>query len=42
MKILKDIGYIDEFNDSVRFSFDSDEHVKRNYHGNYGLRLTDD
>lgn len=42
MEILDEIGYIKEFNDVVRFSFDSDEHVQRNYKGNYGLRLTDD
>ena len=42
MKILEEIGYIEEFNDNVRFVFDSDEHVQRNYNGNYGLRFTDD
>ncbi len=42
MGILKEIGYIEEFNDNVNFSFDSDEHVQKNYKGNYGLRLKDD
>ena len=42
MSILNDVGYIKEFNDIVRISFDSDENVRKNYQGNYGLRLTDD
>ena len=42
MNILTEIGYVEEFNDKVRFSFDSDENVQRKYLGNYGLRLHDD
>ncbi len=42
MRILGEIGYIKKFNDDVEFAIDSDEHVQRNYMGNYGLRLTDD
>ncbi len=41
MRILDEIGYIKQFNDKVEFVIDSDEHVQRNYMGNYGLRLTD-
>jgi hypothetical protein len=40
MSILNDAGYFKEFNDHVRISFDSDESVRKNYQGNYGLRLT--
>ena len=40
--VLKEIGYVKEFNDKIRLSFDSDENVRKNYQGNYGLRLTDD
>ena len=40
MSILNDAGYFKEFNDQVRISFDSDESVRKNYQGNYGLRLT--
>ena len=42
MNILTEIGYVEEFNDKVRFSFDSDENVQRKYLGNYGLRLYGD
>ena len=42
MRILDEIGYIKQINDKVGFVIDSDEHVQRNYMGNYGLRLTDD
>lgn len=42
MNILSDIGYMKEFNNNIRISFDSDENVRKNYQGNYGLRLTDD
>ena len=42
MNILTEIGYVEEFNDKVIFTFDSDENVQRKYLGNYGLRLTDD
>lgn len=40
--ILEEIGYTTEFNNNIRINFDSDENVKKNYQGNYGLRLTDD
>lgn len=40
MSILNDVVYFKEFNDHVRISFDSDESVRKNYQGNYGLRLT--
>ena len=33
MNILTEIGYVEEFNDKVRFSFDSDENVQRKYLG---------
>lgn len=39
LKILKEMGYMDEFNDNIVFEFDSDENVKRNYDGNYYYRL---
>ena len=39
---LTEIGYVKEFNNNIRISFDSDENVRKNYQGNYGLRLTDD
>ena len=42
MNILTEIGYVEEFNDNVIFTFDSDENVQKNYQGNYGLRLYDD
>lgn len=42
VNILSDIGYMKEFNNNIRISFDSDENVRKNYQGNYGLRLTDD
>ena len=42
MSILNDVVYFKEFNDHVRISFDSDEKVRKNYQGNYGLRLTDE
>ncbi len=29
MNILTEIGYVEEFNDKVRFSFDSDENVQK-------------
>ena len=42
MNILTEIGYVEEFNDNVIFTFDSDENVQKNYQGNYGLRLYGD
>lgn len=39
IRILHEIGYVKEFNDIVRFQFDSDENVKKNFEGNYGHRL---
>ena len=42
MNILTEIGYVEEFNDNVIFTFDSDENVQKNYQGNYGLRLHGD
>ena len=39
MRILGNLGWIEEFGDEVRFEFDSDENVKRHYEGNYGHRL---
>ncbi len=42
MNILTEIGYVEEFNDNVIFTFDSDLNVQKNYQGNYGLRLHGD
>ena len=42
MNILTEIGYVEEFNDHVIFTFDSDENVQKKYQGNYGLRLHGD
>ena len=44
LNLIEQNNYIDveEFNDNVIFTFDSDENVQKNYQGNYGLRLTDD
>ena len=42
MNILTEICYVEEFNDNVIFTFDSDENVQKNYQGNYGLRLHGD
>lgn len=36
---LNNIGYMKEFGDNIRFEFDSDENVKKNYKGNYYFRL---
>ena len=36
---LSDLGYFKEFSNNVMFVFDSDENVKKNYKGNYFLRL---
>ncbi len=36
---LKIDGYFSKFGSEIRFVFDSDENVKKNYKGNYYLRL---
>jgi hypothetical protein len=36
---LNQLGYFSEFSSNVLFEFDSDENVKKNYKGNYFLRL---
>ncbi len=41
IKILKRIGYINEFNKKILIYFDSHENVIKYYNGNYGLRIND-
>ena len=37
--ILEKLGYFNEFDDTIKFEFDTHENVKKNYKGNYFYRL---
>ena len=41
IRIFEELGYFKEFNDNIRFVFDSHENVKKNFKGNYYYRLLD-
>lgn len=41
IRIFDGLGYFKEFNDNIRFVFDSRQNVKKNFKGNYYYRLLD-